>query len=112
MRFRYDEVRVDWRVLPPGYDCVFLYRGVTVLEGESPAERGRAGTPKPEYRRAEDYIAAGLPVPGVHPTLPVCSPEQMEPDTGREIIDLHVERPVEPTYCQAPRTGIFVPAGR
>jgi len=97
------ETRVDWRLLPPGYECVYRHRGRT-LARRPPSDANLTG----RAWRMEDFVEAGLPVPGTHPTLPFCSEEQLEPDTGFETLDPHSDEPANPTGCQAPRTaGIF-----
>jgi hypothetical protein len=48
----------------------------------------------------QDYLDAGLPIPGMHPTLPVCPP----PSTDGSSVGMPVE-------CQADaRHAIFTPA--
>jgi len=102
---RVTEIVVDWRALPPGYDCDYRIFGATVVK-RPPSEGVPAGTfAKSERWRADDFVARGLPIPGTHPTLPFCSAEQMKPDTGRETLDPHADEPAEPTYCQAPPSG-------
>ena len=97
---RIDEIQADWRLLPPGYDCVYLFSGFTVVKRPPSA----APASKQRYYKAEDFVAAGRRVPGVHPTLPFCSTALLQTPDGT----MEAERGVSP--CQAPRTGIFLGA--
>jgi hypothetical protein len=86
--------------------CASLVASVAAAGSAGP----RSGD-EPPFLTAADFIAAGLPVPGTHPTLPIC-PRGLR-DSGfrsradarraRDVIDLDA-----PAVCQADRTfGVF-----
>jgi hypothetical protein len=100
-----------WVSLPTALALTTVLLAPLALPGTGAAHRARPSSGGPPFLTARDFLAAGQPVPGTHPTLPVCPPATPDPGLAsaeaarqaRSRVDLSA-----PAVCQVDRSfGVF-----